>query len=80
MNRRRWMMLSGAALVRRAGAAGPQQPVGPNPSPVQVTPDKLLLKDYRPKSIYRVPDGGPQGEVSDYRRPQPWRPPTSATR
>ena len=55
MNRRRWMMLSGAALVRRAGAAGPQQPVGPNPSPVQVTPDKLLLKDYRPRSIYKVP-------------------------
>jgi len=55
MNRRRWMMLSGAAFVRRAGTAGPQQPGGPNPSPVQVTPDKLLLKDYRPRSIYKVP-------------------------
>ncbi|MGO9256861.1 MAG: amidohydrolase family protein [Bryobacteraceae bacterium] len=55
MNRRRWMMLSGAALARGESAqtAQAQQP-GPSDG-AQDTPDKFLLKDYRPESIYRVP-------------------------
>jgi hypothetical protein len=49
------MMLSGAALARgdSAQTAQAQQP-GP-PDGAQDTPDKFLLKDYRPESIYRVP-------------------------
>ena len=47
-------MLSGSALavgprVARAGQAAAQTPSE------AVLPDKLLLKDYRPKSIYKIP-------------------------
>ena len=51
MNRRYWMMLSGAAMTLRPGS--PQAPVPAAGTPE--TPDKILLKDYRPKSIYRIP-------------------------
>ena len=52
MNRRQWMILSGAAAAA-PGAAG--QSAAPGPDAGSVTPDKLLLKDYRPVSIYNVP-------------------------
>jgi predicted TIM-barrel fold metal-dependent hydrolase len=54
MNRRQWMMFSGAAAVmpRRSGRA--QQAPSPAGEP-ETSPDKLLLKDYRPRSIYKVP-------------------------
>ena len=61
MNRRNWMMLSGAALGARPGAAEPQQ--APNGELDSVLPDQLLLKDYRPKSIYKIP-------VSDIKTPK----------
>jgi predicted TIM-barrel fold metal-dependent hydrolase len=55
MNRRQMMMFSGAALARGGFAQTPQaQQPGP-PDGAQDTPNKLLLKDYRPESIYRVP-------------------------
>jgi hypothetical protein len=54
MNRRQWMMVSGAAVAARSGQARAQQ--APNPAPAeQDTPDKFLLKDYRPESIFKVP-------------------------
>jgi len=51
MNRRQWMMLSGTAATARPGI--PQAPVPTAGGPQ--TPDKVLLKEYRPKSIYRIP-------------------------
>jgi uncharacterized protein len=57
MNRREWMMLSGAALAAapRGARAQAQQPAPPAPDTSKVEPDKLLLKDYRPKSIFKIP-------------------------
>jgi hypothetical protein len=56
MNRRKWMMLSSAALATRPGFAQSGQAGQPGPSDAaQVLPDQLLLKDYRPKSIYKIP-------------------------
>lgn len=56
INRRRWMMLSGTALAVRPGSAQPQQPAeAANADLSKVPPDRLLLKDYRPKSIYKIP-------------------------
>lgn len=56
MNRRQWMMLPGAALLIRNGSAQPQQAGGAIPSDsAQVLPDQLLLKDYRPRSVYKIP-------------------------
>jgi hypothetical protein len=56
MNRRQMMMVSGAALAARAPAApAPLAPAQTSPDAGQDTPEKLLLKDYRPESIYRVP-------------------------
>jgi predicted TIM-barrel fold metal-dependent hydrolase len=52
------MTLSGAAAALRPGLAAAQ---APQPAASDVTPDKLLLKDYRPKSIYKIP-------VSDIKR------------
>jgi hypothetical protein len=49
------MILSGAAVAARTGAA---QAPGTNSLPADTgedTPDKFLLKDYRPVSIYRIP-------------------------
>ncbi len=57
MNRRKWMMLLGAApalLTRRAGAQF-QIPTPPSGKDMKgIEPDQLLLKDYRPKSIFKV--------------------------
>jgi hypothetical protein len=52
MNRRHWMMLSGAAAA--AGKASAQAQQG-SPAAVEETPDKFLLNDYRPQSIYKIP-------------------------
>jgi len=53
MNRRQWMMLSGAAVAARGRSA--QAPQAPSRADAeQDTPDKFLLKDYRPESIYKV--------------------------
>jgi len=55
INRRDWMMLSGAGLAIEPGAAQTQQAA---PAPAgdldTVLPDQLLLKDYRPKSVYKI--------------------------
>lgn len=51
MNRRRWMMLSGAAAT--LGPAPAQTPAPAAGAPA--TPDKILLQDYRPRSIYKIP-------------------------
>jgi hypothetical protein len=53
MNRRQMMMLSGAALAQ--AAPSPQTPAQTASDAVPGAPEKLLLKDYRPESIYRVP-------------------------
>ena len=54
MNRREWMILSAAAAGMPPGSGRAQQAQSPaNSSPT--SPDKLLLKDYRPRSIYKVP-------------------------
>ena len=56
INRRQLMMLPGAAFLMRQRAAQAQQVGAPSPSDAaQVLPDQLLLKDYRPKSIYKIP-------------------------
>ena len=59
MNRRQWVLLSGlsgAAVALRRKAARAQKASGPTSAGVaQDAPDKLLLKDYRPKSIYKIP-------------------------
>jgi hypothetical protein len=54
MNRRQWMMVSGAAVAARRGYARAQQAPGPAAAE-EDTPDKFLLKDYRPISIFKVP-------------------------
>jgi len=54
MNRRQWMALSGAAAAARASSAEAQQAQG-SADAEQDTPDKFLLKDYHPRSIYKVP-------------------------
>ena len=58
INRRQLMKLPGAALLVGTGSAfaHPQQTGGTPPADLsQVLPDQLLLKDYRPKSIYKIP-------------------------
>src|SRR5947209_1482957 len=52
MNRREWMMLSSAAVSLRRGFGQGQQP--PSAAAADST-EKLLLKDYRPVSIYKIP-------------------------
>jgi predicted TIM-barrel fold metal-dependent hydrolase len=54
MNRRQWMMFAGAAAVMRPGSALARQAPSPANEP-EISPEKLLLKDYRPRSIYKVP-------------------------
>jgi hypothetical protein len=55
VSRRHWMMLSGGALAMSSGAVEAQQGQ-PAASPSDtVLPDQLLLKDYRPKSVYKIP-------------------------
>ena len=56
LNRRQLMMLPGAALLTRFGSAQAPKAEGTNSRDLaQVLPDQLLLKDYRPKSIYKIP-------------------------
>jgi hypothetical protein len=56
MKRRHFIMLPGAAVLMRREPARAQQAGASSPSATeQVLPDKLLLKDYRPKSIYKIP-------------------------
>jgi predicted TIM-barrel fold metal-dependent hydrolase len=50
------MTLSGAAFAMRGGPASAQQAPASSPSGAeQVLPPQILLKDYRPKSIYKIP-------------------------
>jgi uncharacterized protein len=50
------MMLPGAALLSRLGSAQTNRAAEPVPgSSAQVLPDQLLLKDYRPKSVFKIP-------------------------
>ena len=60
MKRRHFMMLPGAAfLAARGNAQGQrakQAPSGPSAAELdKLLPDQVLLKDYRPKSIYKIP-------------------------
>jgi hypothetical protein len=56
INRRQMMMLPGVALLCRFGSAQAQRAGEPVPADsAQVLPDQLLLKDYRPKSVYKIP-------------------------
>ena len=55
MNRRQWMTLSGAVAALRTTIVRGQEPQTQAAGESAVTPDKLLLKDYRPKSIYKIP-------------------------
>ncbi len=56
MNRRQLLMLPGLAFLTRRGSAGTQQAgAAAAPDAGQVLPDQLLLKDYRPKSVYKIP-------------------------
>ena len=56
INRRQMMMLPGAAMLSRLGFAHPPRAGKSAPDDSdQVLPDKLLLKDYRPRSVYRIP-------------------------
>ena len=56
MNRRRMMMLSSAAFAAGGAASGsPQASAQPPAAAPADTPDKFLLKDFRPESVYRVP-------------------------
>jgi hypothetical protein len=61
MNRRRSLtMLSGAAIGGIAGRGKARvveaQERSPSGTQGEISPEKLLLKDYRPKSIYRIPE------------------------
>ena len=55
MKRRQMMMLPGLAFAPGWGAAQTQAPVPNSSGAAQDTPDKILLKDYRPRSIYKIP-------------------------
>jgi hypothetical protein len=54
-------MLPGMAFGLRRGFARNPQAGGAPADPDQVLPDKLLLRDYRPRSVYKIP-------VSDIKR------------
>ena len=55
IKRRQLMLFPGAAFLTRTGSAHAQKADTTNPDSDQVLPDQLLLKDYRPKSIYKIP-------------------------
>jgi predicted TIM-barrel fold metal-dependent hydrolase len=56
MNRREWLMRNAGVAALGRGAALAQRPPAPHElAAPPATPDKLLLKDYRPRSIYRIP-------------------------
>jgi hypothetical protein len=61
MNRRQWLMLPGLAFVTRRGFGRNPQAGTASEDPDKVLPDKLLLRDYRPMSVYKIP-------VSDIKR------------
>ncbi len=53
INRRKWMGLSGAALTLGGVSAGAEQTGAPGAAPAALS--QILLKDYRPRSIYKIP-------------------------
>ncbi|MGD0923215.1 MAG: hypothetical protein ABSA70_15845 [Terriglobia bacterium] len=56
INRRQIVMLPGVAWLCRFGSALAQRAGETVPADsAQVLPDQLLLKDYRPKSVYKIP-------------------------
>ena len=56
MNRRQVMALPGVGFFFRRGSAQTSPAPGAAlPGTAAETPDKVLLKDYRPKSIYKIP-------------------------
>jgi len=59
MNRRQLMVFSAATFAARLGFSDPiEQPRGSeahSPNEGDDLPDRLLLKDWRPKSIYKIP-------------------------
>jgi len=56
------IMLPGAAMASRIGFTKKERVGEPVPADsVHVLPDQLLLKDYRPKSVYKIP-------VSEFRK------------
>jgi uncharacterized protein len=59
MNRRQLMAFSAAAFAARAGFADPLAPAqgleANLPGNGEALPDRLLLKDWRPRSIYKIP-------------------------
>lgn len=56
MNRRQIMMLPGVGFFFRRGLAQTSPAPGAAPPDTATdTPDKILLQDYRPKSIYKIP-------------------------
>jgi len=55
MNRRNWMMLSSAGLAMGRGSAEAQDAAAAGAGALDtVLPDQLLLKDYRPQSVYKI--------------------------
>ena len=62
ISRRQMIMLPGAAMASRIGFTKKERVGEPVPADsVHVLPDQLLLKDYRPKSVYKIP-------VSEFRK------------
>jgi predicted TIM-barrel fold metal-dependent hydrolase len=61
MNRRQMMMLPGLALAPGRGGAQTPTPAPPNAALDNLLPPEILLKDYRPKSVYKI-------HVSDIRK------------
>ena len=56
ISRRQMIMLPGAAMASRIGFTKKERVGEPVPADsVDVMPDQLLLKDYRPKSVYKIP-------------------------
>ncbi len=56
ISRRNLMMLPGIALFVRRGTGQVQQAGGTlTTDPEKVLPDQLLLKDYRPRSVFKIP-------------------------
>src|ERR1017187_7784950 len=54
MNRRQMMMLPGLALAPGRGGAQTPTPAPPNAALDNLLPPEILLKDYRPKSVYKI--------------------------
>jgi len=54
MNRRQVMMLPGAALAPIRGRGQTPAPAPPNAAIDTLPPDQVMLKDYRPKPVYKI--------------------------